>query len=144
MFSLYYDWMVHGDREETEGGNPKPPPHEVYLQWIVDAWKSIPREALAASFKTCGITTALDGSEDHLIHCIKPNGPIPSGRGALEEARILDGAALEEALVLDDEDTMLLDVSDSEGGEPCPARNHVAWWRWMHVYARLPVRTLRR
>ncbi|KAH7680522.1 hypothetical protein AAVH_41103, partial [Aphelenchoides avenae] len=50
-------------------------------------------------------------------HCIKPNGPIPSGRAALEEARILDGAALEEALVLDDEDAMLLDVSDSEGGE---------------------------
>ncbi|KAH7695208.1 pogo transposable element with KRAB domain-like protein, partial [Aphelenchoides avenae] len=69
--------MVHGDREETAGGNPKPPPHEVYLQWIVDAWKSIPREALAAWFNTCGITIALNGSEDHLIHCIKPNGPIP-------------------------------------------------------------------
>ncbi|KAH7693251.1 hypothetical protein AAVH_39717, partial [Aphelenchoides avenae] len=41
---------------------------------------------------------ALDGSEDHLIHCIKPDGPIPSGRAALEESRIRDGAALEEAL----------------------------------------------
>ncbi|KAH7673016.1 pogo transposable element with KRAB domain-like protein, partial [Aphelenchoides avenae] len=106
--------MVHGDRQETAGGNPKPPPHEVYLQWIVDAWKSIPREALAASFKTCGITTATDGSEDGLIHCIKPNGPIPSARAALEEARILNGAAMQESLVLDDEDAALLDVADSE------------------------------
>ncbi|KAH7708309.1 pogo transposable element with KRAB domain-like protein [Aphelenchoides avenae] len=90
--------------------NLKPSPLEVYLQWLVDAWQSIPREALAASFKMCGITTALDGSEDHLIHCIKPDGLIPSGHAALEESRILDGAALEEALVLDDEDAALLDV----------------------------------
>ncbi|KAH7713711.1 transposase [Aphelenchoides avenae] len=74
--------------------------------WIVEAWKSIPREALAASFKTCAIFTATGGSEDHLIHCIKPNGPIPSGR-----------AAPEDALVLDDEDDALLDVSDTEGDE---------------------------
>ncbi|KAH7717237.1 hypothetical protein AAVH_15348 [Aphelenchoides avenae] len=53
---------------------------------------------------------ALDGGEGHLIHCIKPSSS--AGR-----ARILDGAALEEALVLDDEDTVLLDVPDSEGGE---------------------------
>ncbi|KAH7716717.1 pogo transposable element with KRAB domain-like protein [Aphelenchoides avenae] len=86
-------------------------------QRIVEAWKSIPREALEASFKTGGITTTTDGSEDHLTHCIKPNGPNASGRAALEEARILDGAALVEALVLDDEDAVLLDVSDSEGGE---------------------------
>ncbi|KAH7704473.1 hypothetical protein AAVH_28335, partial [Aphelenchoides avenae] len=44
-------------------------------------------------------------------------GPIPSGRAALQEARILDGAALEKALVLDDEDAVLLDIPDSEGGE---------------------------
>ncbi|KAH7687743.1 pogo transposable element with KRAB domain-like protein, partial [Aphelenchoides avenae] len=85
--------------------------------WIVDASKSVPREALAASFKTCGINTALDGSKDHLYHCIKPNGSIPFGRAALQEVRILDGAALEEALVLDDEGAVLLDVSHSEGGE---------------------------
>ncbi|KAH7664861.1 hypothetical protein AAVH_43382, partial [Aphelenchoides avenae] len=52
--------------------------------------------------------------EDHLIHCIKPDGPIPSGRAALEESGILDGSALEEALVLDDEDAALLDVTDSD------------------------------
>ncbi|KAH7671503.1 pogo transposable element with KRAB domain-like protein, partial [Aphelenchoides avenae] len=75
---LYDNCMAHGDRQETAGGNQKPPPHEVYLQWIVDAWKSIHREALAASFKTCGITATTDGSEDDLIYCIKPNGPILS------------------------------------------------------------------
>ncbi|KAH7714337.1 pogo transposable element with KRAB domain-like protein [Aphelenchoides avenae] len=83
--------------------------------WIVEVWKSIPHEALAASFKTRGIATAADGNEpkpkpNHLIHCTKPNGPIQSGRTALEKARILDGAALEEALLLDDEDAALLNV----------------------------------
>ncbi|KAH7702463.1 pogo transposable element with KRAB domain-like protein [Aphelenchoides avenae] len=87
------------------------------LCWERTNWKNIPREALVAPIKTRDITVATDGSVDHLIHCIKPNGPIPSGRAALGEARILDEAALEEALVLDDEDAVLLDVSDSEGGE---------------------------
>ncbi|KAH7704047.1 hypothetical protein AAVH_28773 [Aphelenchoides avenae] len=90
--------MVHGDREDTAGGIPKPPPHDVYLQWIVDSWKSIP-------LKTTSFTAS------------NPTGRFRPDALHLEEARILDGAALEEALVLNDEDAMLLDVSDSEGGE---------------------------
>ncbi|KAH7724239.1 pogo transposable element with KRAB domain-like protein [Aphelenchoides avenae] len=98
-------------------GNPKPPPHEVYLHCVVEVWKCIPHEALAASSKTCGLATATDGSEDHLVHYTKPNGGIQSGRSALEEVRILDGAALGETLLLVDEDAALLDVSNSDSRE---------------------------
>ncbi|KAH7703597.1 hypothetical protein AAVH_29228 [Aphelenchoides avenae] len=33
--------------------------------------------AYKASFKTCGLTTAADGSEGDIIHCFKADDPIP-------------------------------------------------------------------
>uniref|UniRef100_A0A914D0Y4 DDE-1 domain-containing protein n=1 Tax=Acrobeloides nanus TaxID=290746 RepID=A0A914D0Y4_9BILA len=60
---------------------------DAYLEWVCKAWQSIPVDAIVASFKTCGITNAFDGSEDGMIHCFKPHGPIPAGRTLLDNAR---------------------------------------------------------
>lgn len=79
---------MHGDKEVTKGGNPRSAPMAVYLQWIVDAWESLPKELIAKSFKTCGITNATDGSEDDAIHCFKKDGPVPSGLVRLKQARV--------------------------------------------------------
>jgi hypothetical protein len=79
--------MVHGEKTTTKGGNPAAPPMYVYLQWIVNAWEQLPKELIIKSFKNCALDIALDGSEDDLIHCFKLNGPIPSGRTLLEQAR---------------------------------------------------------
>uniref|UniRef100_A0A914E307 DDE-1 domain-containing protein n=1 Tax=Acrobeloides nanus TaxID=290746 RepID=A0A914E307_9BILA len=84
---LYNDWMMHGEKEVTKGGNPKSAPMAEYLQWIVDAWDSLPKELISKSFKSCGITNATDGSEDDEIHCFKADGPVPSGRILLQQAR---------------------------------------------------------
>lgn len=80
--------MLHDQREYTKGGNPRAPSMNVYLNWIVKAWNNIPKEAIADSFKVCGITNAPDGSEDHLIHCFKQDGPVPVGLERLKLARI--------------------------------------------------------
>ena len=82
---LHEDWMVSGVKEYTRGGNPRPPPMDVYLQWVVDAWASISNDLIKDSFKACGITVNLDGSEDEMIHCFKPHGPIPEGFALLKE-----------------------------------------------------------
>lgn len=79
------DWMMNGEKELTRGGNLRPPPMEVYLQWVVDAWASLSSEIIASSFKTCGITNAVDDSENDRIHCFKPHGPIPEGLSVLSE-----------------------------------------------------------
>jgi hypothetical protein len=84
---MYDDWMIHGEKKLTKGGNPKPPQMDDYLNWIVEAWASIPKELIKKSFKVCGITNALDGSEDSEIHCFKENGPVPSGLALLQQAR---------------------------------------------------------
>ena len=68
---MYDDWMIHGEKKLTKGGNPKPPQMDDYLNWIVEAWASIPKELIKKSFKVCGITNALDGSEDSEFTALK-------------------------------------------------------------------------
>lgn len=94
------DWMASGEnREYTRSGNPKPPPMMVYLQWVCDAWDQLPTDLIKGSFKACGITNAVDGSEDNLIHCFKPHGPIPEGLALLKEK-----SAVAEAPAVEPED----------------------------------------
>uniref|UniRef100_A0A0K0DZW9 HTH CENPB-type domain-containing protein n=1 Tax=Strongyloides stercoralis TaxID=6248 RepID=A0A0K0DZW9_STRER len=85
---FYEDWIVHGEKSYTKSENMKRPSMNIYLQWIVDAWEELSRELIIKSFKGCGLTNALDGSDDKEIHCFKPNGLIPSGCFLLEQARI--------------------------------------------------------
>ncbi|CAI7806932.1 unnamed protein product [Closterium sp. NIES-54] len=46
--------------------NIKKPPVELTLKWISAAWKSVPKELIQRAFLTCGISNALDGSQDNL------------------------------------------------------------------------------
>ncbi|KAH7711627.1 pogo transposable element with KRAB domain-like protein [Aphelenchoides avenae] len=78
VMQLYNHWMMNGEHEVTAAGNLKPPPPEVYLDWILEAWVDGVKKGNAVnSFKTCEIMTALDGSEDHLIHCLKDGNGMP-------------------------------------------------------------------
>ncbi|CAI7933670.1 unnamed protein product [Closterium sp. NIES-54] len=47
--------------------NIKKPPPEVVLKWISRAWKAVPADLIKKSFLTCGISNALDGSEDQMV-----------------------------------------------------------------------------
>ncbi|CAI7913899.1 unnamed protein product [Closterium sp. NIES-54] len=47
-------------------GNLKKPPPEVVVRWISRAWKAVPVDFIKRAFLTCGISNALDGSEDGL------------------------------------------------------------------------------
>ncbi|CAO4384208.1 unnamed protein product [Caenorhabditis nigoni] len=84
----YEEWMTYGIKTYTKSGNMRAPPMDLYLQWIDDAWKSLPDELIKKSFKGCALTTVPGGSEDHLIHCFKANSGIPSGLDALTKARM--------------------------------------------------------
>jgi hypothetical protein len=86
--NMYEDWMLEGSKNFTPAGNMRAPTMDIYLQWVVDAWDSLPKELIASSFKTCGISNTLNGTEDDLIHCFKPNGQCPEGRNLLELAHM--------------------------------------------------------
>jgi len=61
-------WMTSGSAKTTKGGNLQKPDITVVCQWVVDAWESIPSEMIAKSFLKCGISNALDGSEDDAVY----------------------------------------------------------------------------
>ncbi len=58
---------------------------EVYLEWIVQSWAKLSPDLIKCSFKVGGVSNAIDGSEDDLIHCFKPTGPCSEGRNLLKE-----------------------------------------------------------
>ena len=59
--------MRMGQYNYTKGGNLKKPKHDVICKWILEAWNEIPIDMVKKSFKKCGISNALDGTEDDLI-----------------------------------------------------------------------------
>ena len=84
---FYGNWMLHGEKSYTKSGNMRAPSMEVYLKWMVDGWDQLPKDLIIKSFKGCGLTNTLDGSEDCKIHCFRSDGPIKTGQKFLQQAR---------------------------------------------------------
>lgn len=81
----YDEWMAMDDHEYTGGGRMRAPPLEEILKWIRDAWSEIPEEQIKNSFLHCGVSNALDGSDDDRIVCLRGEG-MEEGRRLLAEA----------------------------------------------------------
>ena len=64
----YLAWMTSGPFEFTPAGKKKAPSRNLVLRWIKEAWAEIPEEMVVKSFKTCGISNALDGTEDDVVY----------------------------------------------------------------------------
>lgn len=67
LAELFDEWIFSGPVDRTRLGNRRPPPKTLLLQWIKEAWATITPDIIRRSFKKCGITVALDGTEDHLF-----------------------------------------------------------------------------
>jgi hypothetical protein len=67
LAELYDEWLFEGPVDKTKQGNRRAPPKSLVLTWIKEAWSCITPEMIRKSFKKCGITSALDGSDDHLF-----------------------------------------------------------------------------
>ena len=65
--NLYDEWLVHGERELTKGGNRRPPSKTTILQWIKQSWDLVTVQTVKKSFLKCGISVALDGSQDAML-----------------------------------------------------------------------------
>ncbi|CAG8632807.1 2269_t:CDS:1, partial [Diversispora eburnea] len=61
------NWMIQGNYNFTKLGNIKKPGYNTMCEWIIEAWNDIPSEMVSKSFKKCGISNAMDGTEDDLI-----------------------------------------------------------------------------
>ena len=66
MRRKYLNWMMTGPFEYTPAGK-KARSKNLVLRWVRQSWEEIPEEMVRRSFKTCGISNALDGTEDDAI-----------------------------------------------------------------------------
>ncbi|CAI5972727.1 unnamed protein product [Closterium sp. NIES-65] len=63
----YARWfMREGIHLKTKKGELRPP-HPVVLQWIAEAWDQVPKQIIIDAFRHCGISSKLDGTENHLV-----------------------------------------------------------------------------
>uniref|UniRef100_A0A914HX95 HTH CENPB-type domain-containing protein n=1 Tax=Globodera rostochiensis TaxID=31243 RepID=A0A914HX95_GLORO len=109
---FHSDWMLHGDKPTTSGGNLKAPPMEIYLEWIVSAWEALSKDVIVKSFLCCGITKEDDGKNDALIHVFKKDGAIPNGLALLQQRRQKeDMIKLVEEIDLNEDDNLGSDYS---------------------------------
>ena len=87
-----------GSQPKTPSGNLKQPARQDVIDWVSQAWSSIKKETLVHSL-VCGISNALDGSQDDLV-----SSDIPD----IEDED-------EDAIIVEEEE----DSSDVDGmGEP--------------------------
>lgn len=67
-------WMLEGDKTFTKGGNMRQVSLPEMCQWILTAWNEIKPEIIVKSFKKCGISNALDGTEDDYLWLDETDG----------------------------------------------------------------------
>lgn len=59
--------MLNGDHSYTKGGLRRKPDLPTICQWILDAWMELPKKIIVKAFKKCGISNAMDETEDDLL-----------------------------------------------------------------------------
>ena len=60
--------MISSPFDYTLAGKKKAPSRNLVLRWVYETWREIPVEMVNKSFKTCGISNSLDGTEDDELY----------------------------------------------------------------------------
>ena len=60
-------WMVKGEKSLPPAGNVKAPSLTTMTSWVLDAWRGLPHKMVAHSFKKCGISNSINGTEDNIL-----------------------------------------------------------------------------
>ena len=107
--------MATGEKSFTAAGNMRAPDKLLCLQWVKEAWESVATEVIN-SFKVCGISVETDGTEDGLVHCIKPGGVAADAAAEIlaETGTLIAGSNKD----LDDSDPFASD-EELEDDETC-------------------------
>ncbi len=66
--NLWTDWMMDGKQEFLPSGKRRAASHEMVVSWVADAWQEIPTDMIKQSFLKCGISNAMDGTQDAALY----------------------------------------------------------------------------
>ena len=67
----YGKWIVSEQKSYNEAGNMCAPSKVQHLKWVKECWSSLCTELNQKSFRPCGISMNVDGSEGVEIFCLK-------------------------------------------------------------------------
>ena len=59
--------MVEGEKSLTPAGNVEAASLTTVASWVLEAWRDLPDEMVARSFKKCGISNSTDSTEDDML-----------------------------------------------------------------------------
>ena len=91
-------------------GNMRAPSKVLCLEWVKECWEALPIELIKKSFRACGVSVNIDGTDHGEIHCLKP------GRVAVEarEAITTETATLFSSIQDRDEEDPLADLEEDK------------------------------
>ncbi|KAG0445032.1 hypothetical protein HPB47_002805 [Ixodes persulcatus] len=74
----------------TPKGNLKKSSRQDVVNFVSKAWAAVSEDVVACSFKQCGISTALNGSEDGELHerlasAVSPSAALPTTSNSVRE-----------------------------------------------------------
>ena len=61
-------WMAAGNHDVTPTGRIKRPSITQVCEWVKTSWDAVKEEVVVRSFKKCGISNAMDGTEDEFLY----------------------------------------------------------------------------
>jgi len=61
-------WIEATSHHVTPAGRVKRPSISNVCKWVKNSWQRVKSETIVKSFKKCGISNALDGSEDDILY----------------------------------------------------------------------------
>lgn len=103
--------MVEGEKSLTPAGNVKAPSLTTMTSWVLEAWRGLPKEMVARSFKKCGISNSIDGTEDDILWEEEANPKQGSEDDESEDEDVYDDKLTEEQW------RSLFGESDDEDGQ---------------------------
>lgn len=69
--ALYTEWLVGDGHELTPTNRIKRASLQDFAGWAKDAWCTIPPTMVSKAFKKCGISNAMDGTEDDMLWAVE-------------------------------------------------------------------------
>src|SRR4051812_6146125 len=86
MRNHYNHWMNEAIKEYTPSGKIKRPSYSLVANWVKESWDAVDTNIIRRSFKCCGVSNAINGSEDDLIFNFNKVQTINNrGRGIEED-----------------------------------------------------------
>ena len=103
---LYDEWLANGKHGYAAAGNMKPVPRRFVVEWVLTSWSAISNKTIDNSMNSCGLASAIDGSDDKLICCFKKGKTCESRKAMLgKQLQIFNDSILQnDPFVLSDQD----------------------------------------